>query len=241
MFLTLQNTSKTKRFWCFGGFGKGLISGHVPAPFQGTFLVIILVRFGGNFLTASLGVATPGFHVKLGFELSQQLNFQFNYHVLGGLVSAHFGSILGSISGPIWAAFWFISGALLGGPSGPPFEQKHKENKWFWSFSGSPSEPFWSPFWGPFSARKRASRAPTCESFTWPILGQMLDPVSAPFLGPFGPILGRVLGQFWVPVWGRFGARLGGISAPVFDQFALCNGHFIGKKRALKRSKEDPV
>ena len=74
-----QNTSKTKHFWCFGGFGKGLISGHVPAPFQGTFLVIILVRFGGNFLTASLGVATPGFHVKLGFELSQQLNFQFNY------------------------------------------------------------------------------------------------------------------------------------------------------------------
>ena len=74
-----RNTSKTKRFWCFGGFGKGLISGHVPAPFQGTFLVIILVRFGGNFLTASLGVATPGFHVKLGFELSLQLNLQFNY------------------------------------------------------------------------------------------------------------------------------------------------------------------
>ena len=66
-----QNTSKTKRFWCFGGFGKGLISGHVPVPFQGTFLVIILVRFGDNFLTASLGLATPGFHVKLDFELSQ--------------------------------------------------------------------------------------------------------------------------------------------------------------------------
>ena len=62
---------QTKRFWCFGGFGKGLNSGHVPAPFQGTFLVIILVRFGDNLLTASLGVATTGFHVKLGFELSQ--------------------------------------------------------------------------------------------------------------------------------------------------------------------------
>ena len=66
-----RNISKTKRFWCFGGFGKGLISGHVPAPFQGTFLVIILVRFGGNFLTASLGLATFGPPFKLGFELSQ--------------------------------------------------------------------------------------------------------------------------------------------------------------------------
>ena len=41
-----RNTSKTKRFWCFGGFGKGLISGHVPAPCQGTFLVILLFVSG---------------------------------------------------------------------------------------------------------------------------------------------------------------------------------------------------
>ena len=31
-----------------------------------------------------------------------------------------------------------------------PGTRKSKGNKWFWSFSGSPSEPFWGPFWGSF-------------------------------------------------------------------------------------------
>mgnify|MGYP007094213132 CR=1 FL=1 len=85
------------------------------------------------------------------------------------------------ILGPNWDSFWDHFGALLGGPSAPPFEQKHKGNKWFWSFSdtsfGSSFGPFWDPFWLHFGL------------------------ISGSILSHFGIIFGSIFGTFWSPFW----------------------------------------
>ena len=61
----------------------------------------------------------------------------------------------------------------MGGPSGPPFEQKHKETKGFGAFRGLGLAPFWSPFGIHLGL----------------ILGPILEPFWAPFEAPFGSFL----------------------------------------------------
>ena len=117
------------------------------------------------------GDAYWSFPCDLAFQTFQTINFQFNYHVLGGLVSAHFGSILGSISGPILGRFLVHFWSPFGGPFGAPFQAKTQGNQRVLEHFGC---PLWSSFGDPFGVH----------------FGALFGIILAPFWRHFG--------TFWV-------------------------------------------
>ena len=133
--LPSENTRKTKGFGAF----RGLFGSPFWAPFGAHFRFI----FGSNTPTMSSADFQKSENL---FKRSRGVGFYLETRI-----SSSIGRILDH------------SGALFGGPSGHPFERKHKENKGFWSFPGARFGPFLGPFGGSFWVHV-GSNTPTMSS-----------------------------------------------------------------------------